>query len=85
MLLTFEGKGCINCPFGGITIGGFGARIPTCMLSYGVRLKRFSCNLDSTDTTDEGLAKLSYNSGEKPKDCPFAQEPCTLEIQAWND
>ena len=85
MLLTFKGKGCKECPFNGITIGDFGARILTCMLSYNILLRKCSCNLDATDKTDEYLEKLKYNADEQPKDCPFAQYPNTLEIEAHDE
>jgi hypothetical protein len=76
MLLTFEGKGCGRCPFTGITIGLFGQRTSTCMLSYNLTLRHMQL------ADDERLPPLEYNLDNKPKDCPFAQYPNTLEIQA---
>jgi len=68
MLIFFNGKGCRHCP----------------CLSYDGVGERFSCGLSGVDgmDKDEKLPEFKPNLDKKPKDCPFASYPNTLEIQA---
>ena len=73
MLLIFKEKGCKNCPFIYNSSNVLGNPILCCSLS-----ERYTAD-------DYRIPLLLPNREEKPKDCPFVQEPCTLEIQAWNE
>ena len=84
MLLVFSGKGCKNCPFlqwtvTNLNIGDNGLQ--------GIK-EHLICNLTRHNMISPGMeftAKLIPNRDEKPKDCPFAQYPNTLEIVAHNE
>lgn len=77
MLLVFEGKGCKNCPFcyGHTTLLGstLEGSVTGCLLSE----QELVGNIK--------LPKFKPKLKEKPKDCPFAQYPNTLEIEAHNE
>jgi len=69
MLLTFEGKGCSECPFQYWRTESWG--------------DEYYCSLSKREIAGMGqLPELDPNSIERPKDCPFAKWPNTLEIQA---
>jgi len=66
MFIMFTGKGCRNCPF--LVIDYDYAEPHDCTLAGRM--------------VEEELLLLDPNLEEKPKDCPFAQYPNNLEIQA---
>ena len=67
MLLTFDGKGCSNCPFN----------------AYVLMAKVWRCNLNSRILADGIKLKLiPSDNDERPRGCPFRLPPKALEIQA---
>jgi len=73
MMLTFEGKGCNNCPcMRKITV-----------YDYGREKEVMLCNLSKRKLADGSAFLLLYPNGvTRPEGCPFVQFPNTLEIQA---
>lgn len=67
MLITFEGKGCKNCPF----------------RFYDETPGHDCCSLSGlTDAIDIKLDKLIPASDEKPDGCPLKGFPGDIEISA---
>jgi hypothetical protein len=66
MLLMFSGKGCYDCPF----------------YWYNEIKDWPECNISKWGTADGYEIPELRPGGIKPKDCPFAQSPGTVEIQA---
>jgi hypothetical protein len=81
MLITFEGKGCKNCPFCYYdeTLGHDLCSLSRQETAEGIELERL---LPSTVEKDSIFGKINETFGKKPDGCPFKGFPGNIEISA---